>query len=873
MWAVTELKCVTCGAAHDPKDVRYTCPTCGDQVGLLDVVYDWERVRERLSRESLAADPDPTIRRYLPLLPVSGEVSLPPVSVGGTPLYTVPSLAALAGVQEVRVKDDGRNPTGSLKDRASAICLVRAMELGEPLITAASTGNAASSLSGLAASVGMRTVIFVPKTAPRAKVAQLLIYGARVVQVDGNYDDACDLSLQATREFGWYSRNTGFNPYLLEGKKTVSLELAEQYGWDVPDRVFVGTGDGCILGGVWKGFHDLLQLGLIERMPRLVAVQAEGSAAISRAFLEGAEPFVPDPHTVADSISVGRPRAAAQALRALRDSHGDAVIVSDDEILEAMRILARHSGVFGEPAGATPLAGLLKMARAARLAPDERVAVLVTGNGLKDVDGAMQATDSIPSQLQADPEALRTWCRGLLEELHAPTIARAPGQFVSLGSGLPAPREVADAEKASEEGVLATQDAPAMSEGHAEFLPPPAEPNLPPPPPMAPFAPQFIPLSDGREVELRVACDEDMDEIKAAYYAAYGGRYTLSEVNDRDKMKWCINDPNYLWLICVDVRRVVCSVLFVVDPFHRIAKTFAGVVHPDYRGQKLMMMAIRHGRDFLTRDRASCDLIYAVVRTFVSPTFHADLQELGFIDLGVFPNVRKLKSYETHGFKVYFARDALEKRRRVPHLIAPVARIYEIGRDRLGLEEAEVCNVTLEPRPPVERHDMVIERGREVEWEYYRERDAGHLYFSYVPFHYPLIKVHTRDQSKAAYIFYQEADGHASLLGLKSSGDFIVRDLLSIEEYAESMGVKYLEMLISAYDPLMQKLAYEAGFLPCAYFPGARMGENGEREDYVVTCCTFVPPHFKGLRMTPETRPYLSAYYRIYTKKLWEDMQ
>lgn len=401
------LRCVICSRLYAPGDTQYTCPVCGDE-GLLDVLYDLDEVGKSLTRARLAGNMDPTIRRWLPLLPVADASLLPPLAIGGTPLYQAPSLAALAGVREVRVKDDGRNPTASLKDRASAVCVARARAQGEPLVTGASTGNAASSLAGLAASVGLPVVIFVPAKAPQAKIAQLLIYGARVVSVDGTYDDACDLSLQATREFGWYSRNTGFNPYLLEGKKTAALEMAEQYGWDVPDTVLVSVGDGCIIGGVYKGFKDLHDLGLIERVPRLVAVQAEGSNAIASA-LRGGPARIESADTIADSISVSRPRAAGQAIKGIMASGGEAVTVSDAEILAAIPLLARHCGVFAEPAGATPLAGLLEMARSGRLGADERVALLVTGNGLKDVASAMKAVDAQPIPMRPDPEALRAW--------------------------------------------------------------------------------------------------------------------------------------------------------------------------------------------------------------------------------------------------------------------------------------------------------------------------------------------------------------------------------------------------------------------------------------------------------------------------------
>ena len=260
-------------------------------------------------------------------------------------------------------------------------------------MTAASTGNAASSLAGIAASVGMTTYIFVPETAPQAKIAQLLIFGANVIMVRGTYDHAFDLCLEASAEYGWYSRNTAFNPYLSEGKKTASLEICEQLGWEAPDRIFVSVGDGCIIGGLWKGLRDLFALGFIDRMPKLMGIQAEGSAVLAKAWKSGTEEIEPIvPTTLADSISVGIPRDRIKALRAVRETGGEYIAVSDDEILDAMRILARGAAVFGEPAGVTGFAGLRKALREGRVRPDEKIVVLVTGNGLKDVASAMKAT-------------------------------------------------------------------------------------------------------------------------------------------------------------------------------------------------------------------------------------------------------------------------------------------------------------------------------------------------------------------------------------------------------------------------------------------------------------------------------------------------
>jgi threonine synthase len=397
---------VLCGAEYDIGQVEYVCPKHGNE-GVLDVVYDYGFIRRHLSKEGLANNRDYSIWRYANLLPIANRELAPPLQVGWTPLYHAQRLGAQMGLTQLYVKDDGRNPSASFKDRASAVGIVKAREFGKDIITAASTGNAASSLACLAASVGLTTYIFVPERAPQAKVAQLLIFGANVIMVRGTYDQAFDLCLQASAEYGWYSRNTAYNPYLSEGKKTAALEICEQLGWQAPDKIFVAVGDGCIIGGLWKGLRDLHALGCINRLPQLIGVQAEGSAVLVKAWQEGTETITPIvPQTIADSISVGVPRDAVKALRAVRESGGQFVAVSDAEILEAMRILARGSGVFGEPAGVTGFAGLRKLLAQGRVDPHEQIVVLVTGNGLKDVQSAIQAAGK-PHVIEPTIDALR----------------------------------------------------------------------------------------------------------------------------------------------------------------------------------------------------------------------------------------------------------------------------------------------------------------------------------------------------------------------------------------------------------------------------------------------------------------------------------
>jgi len=401
-----------CGKTYQPDEVTYVCPDHGHE-GILDVVYDYEVIARRIRPESLTENQDPTIWRYKPLLPVEPDAPVPPLTVGGTPLYDAPRLAAGLGLKHVWVKDDGRQPTASFKDRASAIAIVKAQEAGAEIITTASTGNAAAALAGLAASIDQPNVIFVPASAPQAKIAQLLTFGSTVMLVDGTYDDAFDLCLEAADAFGWYNRNTGYNPYMSEGKKTVSYEMCEQLGWDAPDVIFVSVGDGCIIGGVYKGLYDLLQLGWIDHMPRIIGVQAEGSNYMAEAWEKGEDVLTKPPieaHTVADSISAGLPRDRLKAMRAVRESQGAFITVSDEEILTAIPELAQKTGVFAEPAGAAAYAGLRKAAATGLVSPENRIVVINTGSGLKDVASAMKAatmTGAEPYRIRPALEAVR----------------------------------------------------------------------------------------------------------------------------------------------------------------------------------------------------------------------------------------------------------------------------------------------------------------------------------------------------------------------------------------------------------------------------------------------------------------------------------
>jgi threonine synthase len=409
---VLSLKCLICGKEYRPQDVDYVCPDHGNE-GVLDVQYDYELIGRRISQGDLLHSTNHTIWRYKPLLPVRPDASVPPLAVGWTPLYRAARLAADLGLKHVWVKDDGRQPTASFKDRPSAIALVKAQEQGAAMITTASTGNAAAALAGLCASVGQPNVIFVPESAPQAKLAQLLAFGSTVMLVQGTYDDAFDLCLLAAKEYGWYNRNSGYNPYMSEGKKTASYEVCEQLGWQAPDRIFVSVGDGCIIGGLHKGLKDLLALGWIDHMPRLIGVQAEGSAYMAQAWANGEDVLAKPPiaaHTIADSISAGLPRDRIKAMAAVRETQGAYIQVSDQEILAAIPALARGCGVFAEPAGSAAYAGLVKAVEQGLVRPDERIVVLVTGSGLKDVASAIKSVEQIgtrPYYVAPDLEDVR----------------------------------------------------------------------------------------------------------------------------------------------------------------------------------------------------------------------------------------------------------------------------------------------------------------------------------------------------------------------------------------------------------------------------------------------------------------------------------
>ena len=380
-------KCVRCGRTYEATPDLTVCE-CG---GILDIAYDYDSIKARLTKETLANRTERSMWRYRELLPIEEDTAPTPLRVGWSPLYEEPRLAEALGLGRLFVKDDGQNPTASLKDRASAMAVAKAREAGARVIACSSTGNAASSLAGNAAAAGLSTYIFVPSRAPKGKVAQLMTFGATVISVQGSYEETFELSKQAIDKWGWYNRNAAINPYLSEGKKTVALEIMEQLNWEVPDYIAISVGDGCTIAGLWKGLKDLYAIGFIGRLPRLISAQAAGCCPLNRS-LETGEPWKPmEENTLADSIAVGVPRNADKALLAIRESNGLTVNVTDQEIMAAQQLLGRTCGVFGEPAGVTGTAGVKKLCEAGKLGKNDTVVSVVTGNGLKDVANAIAA--------------------------------------------------------------------------------------------------------------------------------------------------------------------------------------------------------------------------------------------------------------------------------------------------------------------------------------------------------------------------------------------------------------------------------------------------------------------------------------------------
>ena len=403
-------RCTICGKFFETQEEMFTCPDCGEK-GILDVEYDYDALSEVLTKDYFANNKNYSMWRYAPMMGIKEDHIDEMLRIGWTPLVKSRNLKKELGLKELYIKDDGLNPSGSSKDRASGVAVLKAIEAGAKVISCSSTGNAASSCACHAAHMGLPAVIFVPKRAPIGKLTQISLYGATLVVVDGDYKAAFKLSKEAIAKHHWYNRNAAINPFMVEGKKTVSLEIAEQLDFNPTDWVVVSVGDGCTVGGVYKGFYELHKIGLIKHIPRILGVQSTGCEPFVVAN-KNHEPLKEcEENTIADSIAVGIPRNPIKALRAIEYSHGAWISVPDEEIISAMALLGKKEGIFGEPAGVAGLAGLKKAIAEGIIKKDETVTLIVTGNGLKDPNNAQKAIIK-PELMEPDINKLDIYLKG-----------------------------------------------------------------------------------------------------------------------------------------------------------------------------------------------------------------------------------------------------------------------------------------------------------------------------------------------------------------------------------------------------------------------------------------------------------------------------
>ena len=408
---VESLRCRECGRTYEISPL-YTCEFC---FGPLEVAYDYEAIAAKISRASIAAGP-PTIWRYADLLPVDppGEATLP---IGWTPLVRADRLAAELGLGEVWVKDDTRNPTNAFKDRVVAIAIAKALDFGFKTIACASTGNLANAVAAQAARAGLRSVVFIPADLEDAKIVTTAVYGGTVVAIDGNYDDVNRLCAELASEWPWAFANVNMRPFYSEGSKTLAFETAEQLGWETPDHVVIPVGSGSLLTKIRKGFEELHTVGLLDEPPavRVSGAQAAGCAPVATAFAAGTDTIIPvRPETIAKSIAIGNPADGPYTLDAIRETGGGMAAVTDDEVIEAIQLLARTEGIFGETAAGVTIATLKRLAADGVVRPNERVVAYVTGHGLKTLD-ALAPTVGPTAVIAPTMEAFTAAFPGLAE--------------------------------------------------------------------------------------------------------------------------------------------------------------------------------------------------------------------------------------------------------------------------------------------------------------------------------------------------------------------------------------------------------------------------------------------------------------------------
>ena len=386
------LECIECGSKFKIHERFYTCPKCG---GLLEVEFKLSELKRKLDRKRLKIEA-PSVWKYRAFMPILDESKIVSLSEGGTPLYRCNRLAKEVGVRELYVKFEGANPTGSFKDRGMTVGVTKALELGAKTVACASTGNTSASLSAYAAKAGLRCVVLLPKgKVARGKLAQTLIYGAQTIAVKGNFDEALAIVRRICEERKDIYLLNSLNPFRPQGQKSIGFEIADQLGWEVPDRVVVPMGNCANIWAIYKGFFEFDAVGLTKGIPIMTGIQSEGSMPIVDAIKRGLDKFVPvkKPETIATAIRIGNPVNGPKAIRAIRASKGTAESVSDAEIIKAQKLMTRLEGIGAEPASASTIAGLKKLVRDGTIKRGERVICVATGHILKDPEEAIRVSE------------------------------------------------------------------------------------------------------------------------------------------------------------------------------------------------------------------------------------------------------------------------------------------------------------------------------------------------------------------------------------------------------------------------------------------------------------------------------------------------
>ena len=404
-----ELRCIECGRPHDMARPAYACSKCGN---LLEVKLDIKITREILNKSDWRKRPL-SVWRYKDLIPVEPKAKVFSLKEGGTPLLRCSRLAEHLGVKNLKVKFDGTNPTGSFKDRGMTVGITKAKELGMKMVTCASTGNTSASLAAYAGLAGLKCVVLIPEgKVALGKLAQAMMHGALVISIKGNFDQALEMVMKSSEKLGMYVLNS-VNPFRIEGQKTAAYEICDQMDGRYPEYLYIPVGNGGNSAAYWKGFAEYESLGIVTGHPVIRGIQAEGASPVANMFESNSKELIPvrKPDTVATAIRIGNPANWKKTVRAIRESGGYASVVSDDEILEAQRALAKYEGIFAEPAGAAALAGLSKDIRLGKIDKSADVVCVSTGHGLKDPDVAIEQSVQ-PRTIEASMKALEKLLEG-----------------------------------------------------------------------------------------------------------------------------------------------------------------------------------------------------------------------------------------------------------------------------------------------------------------------------------------------------------------------------------------------------------------------------------------------------------------------------